>query len=610
MVEVDVQKWVDQLLRPALAGQQSLGPPEVWPGGGLALLSADTDHTQSFVFQSPRLTEIRGASMRLDRLNNALPKLLQDAWGLPSGSILDKSPGCIVYNGGGGMMALVPLVLAPEICAAIEAYYPQATDTATITAVYQPITPADVQGVPQKITINSLRQQLKQLAPEQQTRVCTSYGVAAVEDLTQTAVDKAQSIPRLMNQQTALLQQRKQAKPFLPLVDASPFARRCNSCGRRPSGHPQQIDEGDDVSFLCAVCYQNHKDGIGGRRYWQDAFKEWYEKKHGQEIEVFYNDDLEDVSADSEKARYVGYIYTDGNKIGRLLERSTSLSDFAKLSQKLSEAMHTAVFQALATHIVTNGRALRFEIITIGGDDAILIVPAHVAVPVAQEMCRIFAEELHGLNEADPPGMSAGVVLAQESNPIYFLNDLARQLLKNAKRGSRFSNKAEPSLDFMVLKSQSTVAVDLADVRSSPYFRFEVQDEERCFLTGRPYSLEQAAQLWEDAQKVSQVRFSNGQLHQMRRAFQQGRFPAIFHYLYQTARFNSAHRQLFANIEKDWALAEAAEPNQSEVGASPWRVLPAGPDGSRQYDTPILDLLELREFVPGNVTNKEGNDED
>ncbi|MCA9954669.1 MAG: hypothetical protein KC434_08115, partial [Anaerolineales bacterium] len=563
------------------------------------------DHTQSFVFQSPRLTEIRGASMRLDRLNEALPQMLHDEWGLPADSILEKSPGCIVYNGGGGMMALVPLALAPEICAAIEAFYPQQTDTATITAVFQPITPADVQGLPQKIAADGLRQQLKALPKEQQVRVCASYEVSTVGELSQTAVDQVQGIPRIMRQQMALLQQRKQSKPFKPLVEASPFARRCNSCGRRPSGHFQQIDETEEVSFLCSVCYQNHKDGIGGRRYWQDAFKAWY----GQEVEVFYNDYLSDIGTDSEKPRYVGYIYTDGNKIGRLLESSTSLPQFAELSRKLSQAMRTAVFQALANHIVKNGRALRFEIITIGGDDAILIVPAHVAVPVAQDLCRIFAQELQNLNE-DPPGMSAGVVLAQESNPIYFLNDLAKQLLKNAKRGSHLSNKAEPSLDFMVLKSQSTVAVDLKDVRRSPYFQVSLADDERCYLTGRPYSLAQAAQLWQDAQKVSQVRLSNGQLHQMRRAFQQGRFPAIFHYLYQTARFNSAHRQLFADIEQDWALAEVAEPNAQAAGASPWRVLPTGPDGSQQYDTPILDLLELREFVPGEATSQEANDED
>lgn len=601
MEKVDVQQWVDQLLHPALAGQQNLGPPEKWPGKGLALLSADTDHTQSFVFQSPRLTEIRGASMRLDQLNMMLPDLLFEKWGLPSATILAESPGCIVYNGGGGMMALVPLALAPAICEAIEASYPQQTDTATITAVYQPITPEEVQGIPHKVAANILRQQVQPLPREQQERVCASYDVQTVEELTQTAVDKIQGIPRLIRQQTALLQQRKQAKPFLPLVEASPFARRCQSCGRRPSTRHMQINEAEAVSFLCNVCYQNHKEGIQGRSYWQTEFQKWYKK----EIEVFHNNDLSDIGEDSEKPRYVGYIYTDGNKIGRLLERATSLIDFAELSEKLTKAMRTAVFQGLANHIIQNNRALRFEIITIGGDDAILIVPAHVSLPVAQDICRIFAEELKALNPNDPPGMSAGVVLAQESNPIYFLNDLAKQLLKNAKRGSHLTKTAEPGLDFMVLKSQSTVAVDLNDVRNSPYFRVEVKDEERCYLTGRPYPLAQVGQLWQQATQVRDVSFAPGQLHQMRQAFQQGRFPAIFHYLYQTARFNANHRQLFDTIEKAWALAK-----DDERSAPPWRALPLGPDGLRQYDTPILDLLELREFVPGHPNSKEGNDED
>ncbi len=605
MNKVDVQKWVDELLRPALAGQQALGPPDEWPGGGLALLSADTDRTQSFVFQSPRLTEIRGASMRLDQLNRELSDLLAGRH-LPPGTILDEPPGCLVYSGGGGMMALVPLELAPEICAAIEAKYPQETDTATISAVCQRITPADVQGLPQKIAADELRQQLESLPQEQQSRVCASYGVDAAADLTQTAVDQVQCIPRIMRQQTALLQQRKQAKPFLPLIEASPFARRCKSCGRRPSTRHMQIDD-EAIRFLCAVCYQNHKDGIGGRKYWQERFKDWYEDKYPQTIEVFYNDDLSDISADSKKPRYVGYIYTDGNKIGRLLEQAGGLAHYAELSRQLAGAMHTAVFQALANHIIDNDRALRFEIITIGGDDAILIVPAHVAVPVARDICHIFAEELGGRHSDDLPGMSAGVVLAQESNPIYFLNDLAKQLLKNAKRGSPLGQTTGPCLDFMVLKSQSTVAVDLKDVRSSPYFLVEGPEDaaERCFLTGRPYPLAQAEKLWQHAAWVGQLRFSNGQLHQMRQAFQQGRFPAVFHYLYQTARFETKHRQLFADIEQAWELTEEPGEANREPGASPWRVLPAGPDGRRQYDTPILDLLELREFVPGKEDRNE-----
>lgn len=75
-------------------------------GGGFALLSADSDHTQSYVFQTARLTEIRGASMRLDALNwseettpfNNPPQNLRDILhkhGLSTALITADSPGCV-----------------------------------------------------------------------------------------------------------------------------------------------------------------------------------------------------------------------------------------------------------------------------------------------------------------------------------------------------------------------------------------------------------------------------------------------------------------------------------------------------------------------------------
>jgi CRISPR-associated protein Cmr2 len=546
--------------------------------------------------------------MRLDQLNEKLPGLLLEVFERVSATPLENAaqlikpideaqPGCIIFNGGGGMMALVPNDAADEFVEAIESSYPQATGMATITAVSQPITPDDVRGIPHKIEAAKLRQQIKQLPPEAQTRIQHSYDKKAAEALDDETVAKVQGIPRLMRQQQMLLRQKKQAKQIAPLMEAGPFARRCQSCGKRPSiGVIEPTAAGEQAEFFCQVCHDNHEAGKDGRSHWQREFVEWFNDEHPSDtpVEAVHNKDLSDIGADSEKARYVGYIYTDGNNIGQLLEKSGSLREYAGLSKALTKAMVEAVFQALAAFIVKDGRLLHFEIITIGGDDAILIVPAHVAIPVAREICRLFGEKLHGLNPDEPPGMSAGVVIAQEKNPIYFLNDLAKQLLKNAKKGSRKQGQVTPCIDFMVLKSQSTVASNLGDLRQSEIFRVETQTpDERCSLTARPYTLTEIERLWQDAGQLNKVSFSAGQLHQMRRAFQKGRFPGIFHYLYQTARFSEQHRDMFHDIEAAWELAE-----NNESGAPPWRVLPPTKDDYQAFDTPFLDMLELREFIP------------
>lgn len=626
MTKVDVKKWFEEFLRPTLLSDQDLGPPEQWLAGGLALLSADTDRTQTFVFESPRLTEIRGASMRLEGLHKKMQELLLEVFEEVSSSplpangkltnfIIDPDePGCIVFNDGGGMMALVPKECADEFVKAIERLFPQETDMATVTAVAHPITPDDVRGIPHTINASQLRQQVSQLAPAAQARILRSYGKEAVAELDDTAVAAIQGIPRLMRRQQMRLRQKKQAKQTAPLMEAHPFTRRCQSCGKRPSiGTVPPTTDGEKAQFFCKVCHDNHEAGKNGRSRWQEDFIKWYNdsRQPDQQIKATHNENLSDIGADSKKARYVGYIYTDGNNIGQLMEKSASLKEYAAVSQTLTKAMKTAVFQALAAHIIQDDRHLHFEIITIGGDDAILIVPAHVAIPVARAICQIFADEMAATARrfqlADPPGMSAGVVIAQEKNPIYFLNELARQLLKNAKKGSRQQDAARqqgtpvPCVDFMVLKSQSTIVNSIGDLRQSAVFRVKTEmPKERCDLTARPYTLDEIDRLWKNAQELNEVRFSPGQLHQMRQAFQKGRFPGIFHYLYQTARFSEQNRDLFHKIEAEWGLIE-----DEKGGAPPWRILPLSPDGFQEFDTPFLDMLELREFIP---QNEGGND--
>lgn len=52
-----------------------------------ALLSADTDRTQDFVFESARLPEIRGASRQLDDLNAEIAELVESNWTLDNSGI-------------------------------------------------------------------------------------------------------------------------------------------------------------------------------------------------------------------------------------------------------------------------------------------------------------------------------------------------------------------------------------------------------------------------------------------------------------------------------------------------------------------------------------------
>jgi hypothetical protein len=140
-----VERWCQDVLPLVWNGQPPPDDESALLGGGFALLSADTDRTQSYVFQSSRLPEIRGASMQLDTLNHkGIRELLEDTYHLITNDIIpdetkNKPRGCVIYAGGGSLLAIVPPQIADDIVKDIEKLYPEQTGSATITAVSSPV---------------------------------------------------------------------------------------------------------------------------------------------------------------------------------------------------------------------------------------------------------------------------------------------------------------------------------------------------------------------------------------------------------------------------------------------------------------------------------------
>ncbi|MCP4425753.1 MAG: type III-B CRISPR-associated protein Cas10/Cmr2 [Chloroflexi bacterium] len=566
MNPTEVKQWWSNT-RPLITAAAS--PSQPLPKGGLALLSADTDRTQNYVFQSARLPEIRGASMLLDRLNRTeLSNLLHKRFGLPVAPFADPDePGCIIYVGGGNLLALVPETIAPDIVKAIEALYPQETGTATITAVYQPITIEEARG---------------------ETAVATfPANLPAAAQKRLAGQSQFTSVQRLMKRQALSLRRRKQSKAVVPHIESNPYARQCPSCGRRPVSRALTGIPDEPGRYLCHICWQNDRRGRDSRtHYWHDRFADWCKKTHNLTVQPTRHDDLSAIATASK--RYIGFIYADGDRIGKWLEKTDSLAAYSQRSDALQKATKTAVYQALYANLVYDGDKMHpFEIITIGGDDVLLIAPANAALPIARDICANFHT---ALEDPTAPAMSAGVVIAHESNPIYFLTDLAGQLLASAKTGAH--DKQAPCLDFMILKSQSALATRLGDVRSSSHLRVDdPHTKERCYLTGRPYTLPELSGLLAGVRHLQAVNFAPGQLHQMRREFQKGRFPGLFHYLHQRSRLNDSQQKKLATIERQWQMVDPA-------GAPPWRAAPTpAADGSAEFDTPFLDMLNLLDFV-------------
>jgi CRISPR-associated protein Cmr2 len=116
-------------------------------------------------------------------------------------------------------------------------------------------------------------------------------------------------------------------------------------------------------------------------------------------------DDLSEIGQAADPRGFIGVVYADGNNMGALLERLPTPAAYKEFSSAIYEELINAVFASLARCLpplreeVTDGRGelkrvYPFEILSIGGDDVFLIVPAHVALPLAHALAAGVEERL------------------------------------------------------------------------------------------------------------------------------------------------------------------------------------------------------------------------
>jgi CRISPR-associated protein Cmr2 len=231
--------------------------------------------------------------------------------------------------------------------------------------------------------------------------------------------------------------------------------------------------------------------------------------------------------------RFVGYIYADGNNMGGYIQGIKTPQEYKQFSKDIFEATEKAVYIALATHlhphqlqglvdpdnVNRNGNYIHpFEIVTIGGDDVLLIVPANKALAIAQTIGEEFEKILININKAyttnqtytvnkvhryhsndnNPSvginqcelSMSTGVLITAENTPIYYAQKLTNQLLKSAKETAKHLKKSGyfgGTIDFLVLKNVTMLSSNIKDFREEGLTKKVGSNDLRFYAS--PYTL-------------------------------------------------------------------------------------------------------------------------
>ncbi len=425
-----------------------------------------------------------------------------------------------------------------------------------------------------------------------------------------------------------LLRQRKETPPAVPIVEALPFAIRCQVCQVRPA---ERIYRYFDENWpLCAACRRKVPPGDGRAREarsqqvgrflaWLKDRPDLQERYLGDTARhrIHFAQDLNELGAACQaRPGYIGLLYADGNRMGQVLESLPTPEAYRRFSQALEEALEHAAYQALAEHLhpvqiervsptgkpLGKGYIHPLEPLVAGGDDLILIVPADVALPIAlrlsqrfeQEMARRVPDEIWSwLPPAlRHPTLSVGVVIADSHNPIRVLQQLSRELCKSAKRRAHEEEeRGDPptsALDFLVLKSQSMLRRDLQQLRQLPPYYYRENGRRRGrLMTAAPYTLEEGRRLLRLLKEMRQTNTPTSLLQNLVAALHRGRRYGSLHYLYQQARLGGT-QPLLTRLPQVWPYEDQQDP-------IPWHRLPGEEE---VFATVLPDLLELYPFVP------------
>jgi CRISPR-associated protein Cmr2 len=359
---------------------------------------------------------------------------------------------------------------------------------------------------------------------------------------------------------------------------------------------------------------------------------------------------LREIGNVSATQGFVAYLYADGNNMGGYIQNDIHTPEELKqFSVDIFNAMKASVYQALAQCLKPrqiwglndpdssdrNGAWIHpFEIVTIGGDDVLLIVPADQALSIAKTIGEKFEQLLlqasrgqsqntqHPYTTTQPYdptqvhryrlpdqsfsaeqcrlSMSIGVLITAENTPIYYAENLVSQLLKSAKKRAK-DLKAKGylggTIDFLTLKSVTMLSSNIETFRQEGLTQTIGNHTLKQYAA--PYTLHEIGGLIDTVKALKKADFPRSQLYQIRSLLDRGKRITMLNYRYFRVRMKNENQQILKReFEDPWCTAKTNEGN-----LAPWMSLPT--DGKIDYETIWRDLVDLYAFIDKDDTPKE-----
>ena len=413
---------------------------------------------KQFVFGTNPVREIRGASALLELLNKEkIPRFLEDR--------LEKRYQPIFMGGGAGAFLVT---------------------NATLQEIEDLM--ADVDSIVHRETGNGI-------------------------DIVWSSVEQTGAFNDAFRRAHILLGQRKgrlrKAKPRT----GSALLRECDSCS---AAGVTKIwnDEGDNPEWICSQCWT--------KREYRDKSPTWDQlrEKLASGSSFVRPKDFHQLGLKSMRQGYVALVYIDGDSMGRLIRRIESPKQYRLFSDVVDSSLREAAADAVKSYALSarkeRGDTVSCDILLLGGDDLVMVVPADLALPMSISICRSFQrltkKQFSKQDFFDKPTcengltVSAGIAIFKDRQPFRVVFDQAEDLLKSAKQRRSEDSSLEPYIDFADVSQ--TRFVKLQDLR-----RAEQGVGTGVELTFWPMSLTRSARFLDTAVELVKSGVATSRIH-------------------------------------------------------------------------------------------------
>ncbi|WP_448564817.1 type III-B CRISPR-associated protein Cas10/Cmr2 [Trichothermofontia sp.] len=668
--------------------------PELWQQTTpIGLVYGGATKIKQYVFESAKLPDIRGASALLDRINlfdlpaffnheseNISQWLDEHFQGLRSALI----PEMIIYSTGGNILAFCPAAYVDILADAIERRYTDETLTANSCAVGSTFRLLELRlgllGDPLETTpwLDWL-----QRSDTQDNPVVKAY----FNHCQESDFRNRKNFNELVTKLAIVFNQRRSgndtpnrlSRRYPPMFETHPYLRRDLNDRRSAIA---QVNLGDRPWLSESLARKRLMGQLTKREFsqlpdwferlqldWQplaNKVSSWvasFEQFLNRNVHLkqnYYLNSSEDLVTEARTLRelgnssqvkgFVAYIYADGNNMGGYIQHSiTTPQGYQKFSEDVFKAVQESVYYAIAQHLHPrqlqgltdadnqhrNGEWIHpFEIVAIGGDDVLLIVPADQVLSIAKTIGEEFEAYLQRINLDNGQyiyrerrnylpkqihrytapnskqdlsdhayqcqlSLSTGVLITAESTPIYYAEDLVSQLLKSAKKRAkdlRDRGYLGGTIDFLTLKSITMLSDKIEAFRQSGLTKTLPGRNQVLKQYAAPYTLYEIGGLLETIKALKQVQFSKSQLYQIRRLLAQSKQTAILNYRYFRVRMSeTSQRLLQQEFEEPWCKAKTNNGN-----LAPWMSILDADEATGEgtiYETIWRDIVDLYEFV-------------